>query len=327
MASGKPTHNGKRQSTSSVRWVTIDEEHEEQRLDNFLLAQWRGVPKSVVYRVIRKGEVRVNRSRAKPDTRLAKGDEVRIPPVKRPEKSPAPVPGSRIQAMVEAAIVYEDDHLIVVNKPHGLAVHGGSGLQFGLIEALRAARPKARFLELVHRLDRDTSGLVMVAKRRPALRKLQEQIRGRSARKVYHALVAGGWPDSLDQVDAPLLRSERGGERIVVVDERGKDSLTRFRVLERFTGYTLVEAVPVTGRTHQIRVHCAFAGHPIAGDPKYMDEASVKIFRRESGERLMLHAAGLGIVLPGSERETFFEAPYDEAFEQFLRRLSKRSGA
>ncbi len=315
----------------SVQWVTVTEDQADQRLDNFLMARLRGVPRSTVYRIVRKGEVRVNRGRARPDTRLRAGDEVRIPPVVQKERPPSVKPGTRVQAVMEQAVVYEDEALLVVNKPAGIAVHGGSGLSFGLIEVLRAARPEGRFLELVHRLDRDTSGLVMVAKKRSALRFLQEELRQKRIRKRYHALVAGDWSASVTEVTQPLLRYEMpNGERRVRVDVGGKPSVTRYRCLERFSGYSLVEASPVTGRTHQIRVHSAWAGHPIAGDDKYMDAASLKAFRAQGGGRLMLHARGLEFRMPGTEQMMALEAPYDESFEQMLQALrsqGQREGA
>jgi len=309
-----------------VVWVTVDEDNHGQRLDNFLLAQLRGVPRSIIYRIVRKGEVRVNKGRVKPDTRIATGDQVRIPPVVRKEKAPQAAPGSRVQNVVEAAVIFENDQMLVVNKPSGIAVHGGSGLSFGLIEVLRAARPEARFLELVHRLDRDTSGLVMIAKKRSALRYLQDELRQRRIRKQYHALVAGSWPDRLGRVDEPLLRYEMpNGERRVRVDKTGKASTTLFRCLSRYNGYSLVEASPVTGRTHQIRVHSACAGHPIAGDDKYMDDVSLKAFRSVGGQRLMLHARALELVLPVTEEAVRFEAPYDDVFSNVLSRLEVRA--
>ncbi len=309
-----------------VLWVTVDEDNHGQRLDNFLLAQLRGVPRSIIYRMVRKGEVRVNKGRVKPDTRITTGDLVRIPPVIRKEKAPQTAPGSRIQGVVEAAVVFENDQMLVVNKPSGIAVHGGSGLSFGLIEVLRSARPEARFLELVHRLDRDTSGLVMIAKKRSALRYLQDELRQRRIRKQYHALVAGDWPDRLGRVDEPLLRYEMAnGERRVRVDEAGKASLTTFRCLGRYKGYSLVEASPVTGRTHQIRVHCVCAGHPIAGDDKYMDDVSLKAFRAVGGQRLMLHARALELALPVTGEAVRFEAPYDDVFGHVLSRLEVRA--
>lgn len=308
-----------------VQWVTVDEDNDGQRVDNFLLAQLRGVPKSIIYRVIRKGEVRVNKGRVKPDTRVNSGDQVRIPPVTRKEKPEQVSPGSRVQGVMESAIVFENDQMLVVNKPSGIAVHGGSGLSFGLIEVLRSARPSAKFLELVHRLDRDTSGLVMVAKKRSALRYLQDELRQKRVRKHYHALVAGDWPASVDRVDVPLLRYEMpNGERRVKVDDTGKASLTTFRCLERYAGYSLVEASPITGRTHQIRVHSVWAGHPIAGDDKYMDDVSLKAFRSIGGQRLMLHARALEFTLPVTGEAMRLEAPYDDAFNDLLRKLSGR---
>ncbi|WP_406812898.1 23S rRNA pseudouridine(955/2504/2580) synthase RluC [Marinobacter daqiaonensis] len=295
-----------------------------QRLDNFLMARLRGVPKSKIYRIVRKGEVRINKGRVRPDTRVQAGDLVRIPPVVKPERSTPTVPGDRVQAVMQHAVVFEDDHMLVVDKPAGIAVHGGSGLDFGLIEVLRAARPEARFLELVHRLDRDTSGLVMVAKKRSALRFLQEDLRQRRVYKHYHALVSGHWPVSVSEVNAPLLRYEMpNGERRVRVDVDGKPSLTRYRVLDTWQGYSLVEASPVTGRTHQIRVHCAVTGHPIAGDDKYMDVASQRAFRSQGGSRLMLHARALEFRHPEGERWVRLEAPYDTAFNQVLAALSR----
>lgn len=310
-----------------VQWIDVDDELAGQRLDNFLLARLRGIPKSVVYRIIRKGEVRVNKGRAKPAQRVASGDRVRIPPVwnDSQEQAAKPAPGARVQSMVESVVLHETPDWLIVNKPAGLAVHGGSGLDYGLIEALRAARPQAKFLELVHRLDRDTSGLVMVARKRSALVALQNQMRHKQVRKVYHALVAGDWPATLKQMDQPLLRYETpSGERRVRIDVSGKESLTRFRVLERFNGYTLVEASPVTGRTHQIRVHAAAAGHPIAGDSKYMDDASISAFRRVGGKRLMLHAAALVITPPGQDEKERFEAPAEPVFAQILNSLRER---
>ncbi|MDX1757138.1 MAG: 23S rRNA pseudouridine(955/2504/2580) synthase RluC [Marinobacter sp.] len=320
-----PSAAGPSGQRGSVRWVTVDEDNHGQRVDNFLLTQLKGVPKSVVYRIVRKGEVRVNKGRVKPDTRLKSGDQVRIPPVSQRVKEAPVVPGTRVQEVMENAIVFENDDMLVVNKPAGIAVHGGSGLDFGLIEVLRAARPQARFLELVHRLDRDTSGLIMVAKKRSALRYLQDELRHKRIRKHYHALVAGRWPSDLARVAAPLLRYElSNGERRVKVDESGKESLTTYRVLTVYAGYSLVQASPVTGRTHQIRVHSAYAGHPIAGDDKYMDDVSLKAFRAEGGRRLMLHARGLEFALPGSGEAMCLEAPYDQPFEAVLQKLAVR---
>jgi len=314
------------QVQKGVQWVTVDEDMAGQRVDNFLLARLRGVPKSIVYRIVRKGEVRVNKGRVKPDSRVQAGDVVRIPPIVQKSKPDSPAPGDRVQSVMESAVVFENDDMLVVNKPSGIAVHGGSGLSFGLIEVLRSSRPQAKFLELVHRLDRDTSGLVMVAKKRSALRFLQDELRHKRIRKHYHALVAGTWPASVSRVNEPLLRYEMpNGERRVKVSAEGKESLTLFRCLQHYQGYSLVQASPVTGRTHQIRVHSAWAGHPIAGDDKYMDDASLKAFRAIGGQRLMLHARALEFTLPGSEEAMSLEAPYDEPFAKVLKELEQRS--
>ncbi|MFV8571296.1 23S rRNA pseudouridine(955/2504/2580) synthase RluC [Marinobacter sp. SBS5] len=314
------------QVQKGVQFVEVDADMAGQRVDNFLLARLRGVPKSIVYRIVRKGEVRVNKGRVKPDTRVKEGDVVRIPPIVQQAKPEQPKPGDRVQSVVEAAVVFENSDMLVVNKPSGIAVHGGSGLSFGLIEVLRSSRPQAKFLELVHRLDRDTSGLVMVAKKRSALRFLQDELRHKRMRKRYHALVIGSWPKKLTRVAEPLLRYEMpNGERRVKVSPEGKESLTLYKSLADYDGYSLVEASPVTGRTHQIRVHSAWGGHPIAGDDKYMDDASLKAFRKIGGERLMLHARSLEFRLPGTEESMFLEAPYDRAFGTLIDQLTRRS--
>ena len=311
----------------SVQWLEVAPEWAGQRLDNFLLGRFRGIPKSVIYRVIRKGRVRVNRKRAKPDYRIAAADQIRVPPLHVPETGPEKAqPGARVQRRMTDAILYQDENLLVVNKPCGIAVHGGSGVDFGLIETLRAARDD-RYLELVHRLDRDTSGVILVARRRSALKALQYQFREKTTRKAYQVLVLGDWPDDLDHVSQPLRRTETpSGERIVRPDSKeGRSAETRFRVLERFAGYTLLEAMPITGRTHQIRVHAAMSGHPVAGDSKYMDDAAMAAWRRIGGDRLMLHAHRLTLVLPGEDAgKMTFEAPLEQRFAERLEQLRKR---
>ncbi|TLX55577.1 23S rRNA pseudouridine(955/2504/2580) synthase RluC [Stutzerimonas nosocomialis] len=309
---------------SGVQLLEVSPELAGQRIDNFLRTQLKGVPKTLIYRILRKGEVRVNKGRIKPEYKLQAGDVVRVPPLRLPERDePAPLAIGLLERL-EAAIVHEDKALIVMNKPAGIAVHGGSGLSFGVIEALRQLRPDAKELELVHRLDRDTSGLLMVAKKRSMLRHLHQALRGDGVDKRYMALVRGRWETSKKQVNAPLEKNTlRSGERMVEVSDQGKEALTLFRVLRRFGDFaTLVEAKPVTGRTHQIRVHARHAGHSIAGDSKYGDEAFTQEIRELGGKRLFLHAYALRVPLPdGGELE--LEAPVDEMWAQTLERLGE----
>jgi 23S rRNA pseudouridine955/2504/2580 synthase len=305
-----------------VRFVRIDGASEGQRVDNFLLRELKGVPKSHIYRLLRKGEVRVNKGRVRPEHKLQAGDEVRVPPVRVAAPDAAPTVSRGLAEHLEAAILFEDDALLVVNKPAGLAVHGGSGVSFGLIEALRALRPEARFLELVHRLDRDTSGCIMVAKKRSALLKLHEALRGDGVDKRYLALVAGEWPAHKGRVEAPLEKNTlRSGERVVRVSANGKTALTEFRVVERLPRATLVEARPITGRTHQIRVHAQFAGYPLACDDKYGDKAADARFRELGLKRLFLHAKSLSIEWLGGVLK--LEAPLDPELDSFLETLRK----
>jgi 23S rRNA pseudouridine955/2504/2580 synthase len=308
--------------TPGVRLVEVAPELAGQRIDNFLITYLKGVPKTLIYRILRKGEVRVNKGRIRPEYKLQAGDVVRVPPVRVPERDePVPVAQGLLQRL-EAAIVHEDKGLIVLNKPAGIAVHGGSGLSFGVIEAFRQLRPDAKELELVHRLDRDTSGLLMIAKKRSMLRHLHEQLRGDGVDKRYMALVRGNWPTAQKQVRAPLLKSNlRSGERMVEVNDEGKEALTLFKVLRRFGDFaTMVEARPITGRTHQIRVHALHAGHCIAGDPKYGDEDFSREIRDLGGKRLFLHAYALTVPLPDGG-ELKLEAPVDEMWAKTVERL------
>ncbi|MDG9885641.1 23S rRNA pseudouridine(955/2504/2580) synthase RluC [Pseudomonas sp. GD04058] len=309
--------------TSSVQLIEVPPELAGQRIDNFLVNVLKGVPKTLIYRILRKGEVRVNKGRIKPEYKIQSGDIVRVPPVRLPERDePVPVAQGLLQRL-EAAIVYEDKALIVLNKPAGIAVHGGSGLSFGVIEAFRQLRPDAKELELVHRLDRDTSGLLMIAKKRSMLRHLHAALRGDGVDKRYMALVRGHWATGKKQVNAPLLKSNlRSGERMVEVNDEGKEALTVFRVLRRFGDFaTMVEARPITGRTHQIRVHALHAGHAIAGDSKYGDEDFTREIRELGGKRLFLHAYALVVPLPDGG-ELKLEAPVDEMWAQTVERLS-----
>lgn len=313
------------QKAQQVRFVEVDPDQEGQRIDNFLRTQLKGAPKSLIYRILRKGEIRVNKKRVKPDTRINAGDLVRIPPVRIPERGESAPVSASLAEHLEQAIVYESDSLVVINKPSGLAVHGGSGVSLGMIEALRQIRPKSRFLELVHRLDRDTSGCIMVAKKRSMLRYLHDALRQRKVNKIYHALVVGRWEKRKQAIDAPLLRYElKSGERMVKVNPDGKPSVTRFQVLRRFQdAATLIEARPLTGRTHQIRVHTQYAGHPIVGDVKYTPDADNEHFRQLGIKRLMLHAARLEVELPDGEQLSV-SAPMDAETEKRVSALADR---
>lgn len=311
-----------------VQFVDIDETYAGQRIDNFLITRLKGVPKSVIYRIIRKGEVRVNKGRIKQTYKLKFGDQVRVPPVRVSEDTaPKISPKMRQVQDIEKAIIFEDKTLIVLNKPSGIAVHGGSGLSFGVIEALRALRPNEKMLELVHRLDRDTSGILLVAKRRSVLVALHEQLRIKTMNKVYWALVKGQWNDKQKSVQEPLLKiNTKSGERIVVVDrEQGKNSCTMFDVLERFEHASLVEARPQTGRTHQIRVHTACKDHPIAFDDKYGDREFDSSLKSSGINRLFLHAKEISFFHPVSETTVRFEAPLEQSLEDALESLRVNS--
>ncbi len=306
-----------------VQFVTIDDDEAGQRVDNFLLARLKGVPKSMIYRIVRKGEVRVNKGRVKPEYKLSAGDVVRIPPVRVAERQEAPVSAKldKVAALGDC-ILYEDDHILVLNKPSGTAVHGGSGLSFGVIEGLRVLRPEAKFLELVHRLDRDTSGILLIAKKRSTLRALHEQLRLKQMQKDYLALVRGQWQSHCKVVQAPLLKNIlQSGERIVKVNSEGKPSETRFKVEERFTNATLVKASPVTGRTHQIRVHTQYAGHPIAFDDRYGDKVFDSQLSDTGLNRLFLHASALKFTHPSTGETLRLEAPMDEQLRYCIKTL------
>ena len=311
-------------ATGGVKSVQVDEESAGQRLDNFLLRQLKGVPKTHVYRIIRSGEVRVNKGRAAADTRVAAGDVVRLPPVRISEavaaKAESAVPAR------EFPVLLEDEHLLAVDKPAGVAVHGGSGVSFGVIEQLRRSRPAARMLEMVHRLDRETSGILLVAKKRAALLALQDQFRQRETGKTYLALVAGAWPASKKVIDVPLHKYlQADGERRVKVvapgDPDGMRSITLVKVARQLKlplplgregrgegrgevgAFTLLEVTIKTGRTHQIRVHLASQGHPIAGDDKYGDFELNRLLQKHGLKRMFLHAWRLQFDHPaGGER-------------------------
>lgn len=305
-----------------VQFVAITEDNDLQRIDNFLISSLKGVPKSKIYRILRKGEVRVNKKRVKPDYKLQIKDEVRIPPIRLDETAKNTV-NTKYLGYIEEAILFEDDRLLVINKPSGMAVHGGSGLNYGLIEALRALRPNMPYLELVHRLDRDTSGCIVIAKKRSALRHLHAQLRAHQMDKAYHALVAGRWSKTCKKVDVSLQKNQlQSGERMVFADQNGKPSETRFSVLQNFKQASLVQAKPITGRTHQIRVHCQYAGHCIANDNKYGDNEFTKFIKNLGCKRLFLHAKNISFMHPLTEQRVSFDAPYDDSLLSVLHKLS-----
>ncbi|MGL6109316.1 MAG: RluA family pseudouridine synthase [Rubrivivax sp.] len=310
-----------------MQHLQVDESSAGQRLDNFLLRHLKGVPKTHVYRVIRSGEVRVNKGRAGADTRVQEGDDVRVPPVRvaeRPQVCSAPAR--------DFAVLFEDEWLVAIDKPAGVAVHGGSGVNFGVIEQMRMARPQAKFLELVHRLDRETSGVLLLAKKRSALTALQDQFRARDTGKTYAALVLGRWPDKLKLIDVPLHKyltpdGERRVRASAADDGQAKRSITLVRVVQRFERFTLLDVSIKTGRTHQIRVHLAHAGHAIVGDDKYGDFDFNKSLARGvalPGHRfdgMFLHARRLAFDHPSSGERVELEAPLPAACAALLRKL------
>ncbi|TXK25008.1 RluA family pseudouridine synthase [Ottowia sp. GY511] len=305
--------------------MTVDEESAGQRLDNYLLRHLKGVPKTHVYRIIRSGEVRINKGRASADARVAPGDVVRVPPVRVAEAKPTD--GPQAAPAREFPVLLEDEHVLAIDKPAGVAVHGGSGVSFGVIEQLRRARPMAKTLELVHRLDRETSGILLVAKKRSALKHLQDQFRERETGKTYLALVLGDWPDKLKVIDAPLHKYlvpggvGEGERRVKVVgkdDPDGMRAITLVKVRERLPGFTLLEVTIKTGRTHQIRVHLASQGHSIAGDEKYGDFDRNKALHKRGLKRMFLHAWRLQFTHPANGERVELHAPLPPDLQAFL---------
>ena len=305
----------------AARLVEVDEDSSGQRLDNFLIRQLKGVPKTHVYRIIRSGEVRINKGRVNADTRVEAGDVVRLPPVrisdKVAEKAERPAPAR------EFPILLEDEHFMAIDKPSGVAVHGGSGVSFGVIEQLRQARPEAPFLELVHRLDRETSGILLVAKRRSALTQVQNQFRERETDKVYLALVKGAWPANNKVIDVSLHKYllPDGERRVKVVPNDHPDamrSITLVKIAQKLQGYTLLEVTIKTGRTHQIRVHLASQGHPIAGDDKYGDFELNKVLQKEGLKRMFLHAWKLQFHHPSTRKKVHLTPPPPPHLRRFF---------
>jgi 23S rRNA pseudouridine955/2504/2580 synthase len=317
-------------SKDSVNRLAVGEDAEGQRIDNYLVKILKGVPKSHIYRILRSGEVRVNRRRVGPDARLAAGDELRVPPIRAAAPAAArrgPPPG----AIAVPPILFEDDALVVLDKPSGLAVHGGSGISHGVIERLRFARPDAKFLELVHRLDRDTSGVLLVAKRRSALTALHAQLRDGTVDKRYYVLVRGKWRDARRAVDLALETYVTGdGERRVRVDREGKASKTIFRRVRTWPDadppVALLEAELETGRTHQIRVHLTHLGYPLAGDDKYGDFPWNKALAKQGLKRMFLHAHRVRFAHPADGREIVIESPLPDDLARFVARLDGAGG-
>ena len=308
-------------SVPAVKWLVVDEESAGQRLDNFLMRHLKGVPKTHVYRIIRSGEVRINKGRCSADSRVEAGDEIRVPPVrisdKVLEKAARPAPAREFPPLLE------DEHLLAIDKPAGVAVHGGSGVSFGVIEQLRQARPQAKLLELVHRLDRETSGILLVAKKRSALKHLQDQFRERETGKTYLALVQGDWPARLKVIDQPLHKyllpdGERRVKVTTVDDPDGMRSITLVKVAQRLQGCTLLEVTIKTGRTHQIRVHLASNGHPIAGDDKYGDFDWNKALQKQGLKRMFLHAWRLQFNHPASGERVALQAELPSELQQYV---------
>ena len=299
-----------------MTWLEVGEEAADQRIDNFLFRHLKGVPKSHVYRVLRSGEVRVNSGRVKPEYRLKAGDKIRVPPIRVAERKPVTA------RTLGLPVTYEDDALLLVDKPSGVAVHGGSGVSYGVIESLRAERPQAKFLELAHRLDRDTSGLLLLAKKRSALVELHRMLREGEVEKIYLA-VAKGVPSRRDFDIRESLHKyvTSQGERRVAVKEGGKDSVTRVKVLKEGASASLLELRLLTGRTHQIRVHLAHAGHPILGDDKYGDFELNRALAKAGLKRLLLHAASLSLKHPLSGAALAFKAPVPVEMKKFLEKL------
>lgn len=312
------------QVSASVRLVTIEPDRAGQRIDNFLLSCLKGVPRSLVYKIIRKGEVRVNKGRIKPVYKLQAGDIVRIPPVRLSEAPPNAEPAKGLIQRIEQSVIYEDDKLLVLNKPSGVAVHGGSGINYGVIEAIRASRPQQTDLELVHRLDRDTSGCLLISKKRSALRRLHTMLREGQMDKYYVALCHGQWQGGGRRVDAPLRKNVmRSGERVVQVSNDGKAALSQFVPKVRYQDATLMSVKLFTGRTHQIRVHAAHTGHPVAGDEKYGDKTHDQRMKKTGLSRLFLHAETLRFDWPEDGQSFEIKAPLSEPLEKFLQRLPK----
>ncbi|NOY62790.1 MAG: RluA family pseudouridine synthase [Gammaproteobacteria bacterium] len=309
---------------SPVRQITVNEGQVGQRIDNFLLNILKGVPRTYIYRILRKGEARVNKGRIKPTYRLENGDVVRVPPVRCTDPDTGKgKPGERMMATVRDSIIYEDDDLLALNKPSGIAVHGGSGVTHGAIETIRCLYPNAPYLELVHRLDRATSGCLLIAKNRVMLLRLHELLQRGAIDKHYQALVKGEWRGELCS-EALTRNVQQSGERMVTVSTNGKSAQTRFTPQRCFRDTTLMDVELYTGRTHQIRVHAAHAGHPLAGDDKYGDDAFNRRMRHDGLKRLFLHADSIAFKITETGRKYRIETPLSAELEAIVAKLQPR---
>ncbi|MBT8078324.1 MAG: RluA family pseudouridine synthase [Gammaproteobacteria bacterium] len=315
------TSRPRSEKRAKVRKIRVDSDYAGQRIDNFLRREMPGLPKSRLYRILRRGEVRVNGGRVRAEYRLVEGDEVRIPPARL--RSPAEISAGAGTSLADR-VLYEDGRILVVDKPSGMAVHGGSGISYGVIEALRAARPELQTLSLVHRLDRDTSGCLVLAKKRSALRELHARFREGRVAKNYIALAVGDWQLGEQLVDEPLLvEHRRNGERHVIVSPRGKPAQTRIRLSRTLGRFSLLQCQPLSGRTHQIRVHAQHCGHPLAGDERYGDAAGNEEARQLGLKRLFLHAQSIAFA-DDNGNELHFTAPLADELEAFLNAASQK---
>ncbi|QCI24983.1 23S rRNA pseudouridine(955/2504/2580) synthase RluC [Buchnera aphidicola (Rhopalosiphum padi)] len=309
--------------TTSVSIIYINEDMINQRIDNFLQKKFKNVPKSMIYRIIRTGKIRINKKRIKPHYKLKIGDKLRIPPIKIMYKEKNSIFVTKYEKNLLNNILYEDNHLLIINKPSGIAVHGGSGINLGVIECFRKLRPLEKFLELVHRIDRDTSGVLMLAKKRKSLVLLHKQMREKKIQKKYLALVHGLWPISLRKISEPLLKTQlQNKQKKVSINKEGKPSETCFRIKKQYLFTTLVSITPKTGRTHQIRVHTLYAGHPILFDKRYgKRDLDSNIKNKTKINRLLLHATSINFLHPENGKKMHITAPLDVNFENYLNTL------
>ncbi|QCI17742.1 23S rRNA pseudouridine(955/2504/2580) synthase RluC [Buchnera aphidicola (Acyrthosiphon lactucae)] len=303
--------------------IYINKDMLNQRIDNFMHCRFKNVPKSMIYRIIRTGKIRINKKRIKPHYKLKIGDELKIPPIKVSSNIKNNFfPFNHAKNLLNS-ILYEDNHLLIINKPSGIAVHGGSGLNFGVIEFFRKLRPLDKFLELVHRIDRETSGVLMLAKKRTSLASLHQQLREKKIKKEYIALVHGSWPIHIKKISEPLLKIRlKNKQKIVLINQKGKPAETFFQIKKKFSSSTLLSITPKTGRTHQIRVHTSYAGHPILFDKRYgKSNLDANIKNKKNINRLLLHSSGIHFIHPKNGNKTYIKAPLDTDFKNYLNNI------